>query len=354
MSSPPTPRTQGGSTRRLGKPPAAAQRRSARVGSAASEAPAGTRLRRWSASLVASVCLHVIVLLVASVGWARSVPLVMPPAYVLRPAWVEAEVIGPEESAEPAAEAQATDSTEPGLEDRAQGPLAGEPSATAGAALSSAAPQQLEPPPPAAPTGPKPKDEPGGEHGRRGSRATHANAPAAGSAAPGAGQSDVPPGEGGGFKRSREPDLGDRFTHDLPSFAQALAAWRDAPFGETGEVELWLALDAEGRIALPGREAVERREGKRAVLVESIRRTVDGLYASFSLPGGVAGPGKLHLRVRARVSDLPPPPQPRERVEVGSTPLVQGRASAYFTLEGGRHVEFTVELLRVEREADVR
>jgi hypothetical protein len=375
MPSHSTHRTPRRSARRLGGRPAAAQQRSASVGRAADRATAGTPLRRWSASLVASVGLHVIVLLVASVGWARSVPLVMPPPYVVRPAWVEAEVLGAEDSVDPAAAVQATDSVEPGLEEREQGPLAGDPSAAEAPAPTSAASQRLEPaaptakpaaspapaagqpapsttvPAPAAPAGPQPKAEPGSEHGRHGSGAAHADGPAAGSAAPGRGPSDVPPGEGGGYKRSRDPDLGDRFTHDLPSFAQALSAWRDAPLGETGEVQLVLALDAEGKIALPGREAVERLDGRRAVLVESIRRTVDGLYASFALPGGVAGPGKLWLRVRARVSDLPAPPQPRERVEVGSTPLALGRASAYFTLEGGRHVEFTVELVRVEREA---
>jgi hypothetical protein len=115
-------------------------------------------------------------------------------------------------------------------------------------------------------------------------------------------------------------------------------------------VQFVLAIDADGRIALGGRDAVERSEGRRAPLGESIRRTIDGLYATFSLTQGQAGPGKLRLRARARVSDLPPPAEPRERVEVGSTPLELGRASAYFTLEGGRHVRFEVELVAVERE----
>jgi len=314
---------------------------------------------RSLAALLASVCLHAILVLAASVGWARTVPLVMPPAFAIRERWVETEVLDGDESADRSTQAQASDSVDPGLEDRAQGPLAGDPTATP--ILPPAPPKHPSPPrgKPAAAggdaastasAGPAPKAAPPSEPRASGSGTEHAGDPASGNAAPGRGPNDLGVGEGGGFKRSRDPDLADRFTHDLPSFAQALAAWRDAPLGDTGEVQFVLAIDAAGRITLAGREAVERSEGKRAPLGESIRRTIDGLYATFSLTEGQAGPGKLRLRARARVSDLPPPAQPRERVEVGSAQLERGRARAYFTLEGGRHVEFEVELLAVERE----
>jgi hypothetical protein len=331
--------------------------------------------RRSLAALLGSVCLHAILVLGASVGWARSVPLAMPGPFVVRASWVEADLIAGDELSQTADEdeAQASDRMDPGLEDRAQGPPAGDPatnsrtplgpapSAASAVAASPAPKPTVRPAPPAgrraplgkpaapaAPMGPSAEDEPPGAP--RGIGAAAVRDPGASSTTAAQGRTDVTPGEGGGFERSRDPDVGDRFTHDLPSFAQALVAWREAPLGETGEVELVLVLDAEGKIASPGHEAVERNTGKRAALVESIRRTIDGLYASFSLPGGVAGPGKLRLRVNARVSDLPAPAQPRERVEVGSTRFEQGRARAFFTLEGGRHVEFEVELVRTERQ----
>jgi hypothetical protein len=158
----------------------------------------------------------------------------------------------------------------------------------------------------------------------------------------------------------------ERFNHDLPSLAFGVPSWGGLSAGESGQVTIVLALDERGELAARGHEALtaERCESRRASPVEarcartraayeSVRRTIDGLYGRFELPGSPPGAGQVRLGIVATVSGVatggPSAAAAADQpVEVGSTPIADKRASAHFVRSDGQRVDFALQILAVD------
>jgi len=157
-------------------------------------------------------------------------------------------------------------------------------------------------------------------------------------------------GEGDGGHARTAPSLAARFTKELAPYAAHVPAWETLPVGQTASVEVTLELDAAGHV-VRDRDPVAGITDAPESIVESVRRTQKSLLLVFSLPDHPVGAGTVTLRMRADVSDRPPP-SPSASLDPNGIEYAftfEGKTgTATFTLASGRHVELTVEVVRVE------
>jgi hypothetical protein len=180
--------------------------------------------------------------------------------------------------------------------------------------------------------------------------ATPATAPAQSSNASGAGTGDGTSNEGDGGHARTAPSLAARFTKELAPYAAHVPSWQTMPTGATASAEITLELDADGHV-VKDRDPLEGVVGAPDAIAESVRRTQKSMLLVFSLPDRPVGAGTVTLRIRGDVSDRDPPSNKDSLdpngIEYAFT-FEGKKGAATFTLASGRHVELSVEIVRVE------
>ncbi|MEP7125913.1 MAG: hypothetical protein ABJE95_33585 [Byssovorax sp.] len=132
--------------------------------------------------------------------------------------------------------------------------------------------------------------------------------------------------------------LGRAFTHSIAVACQSDAGWAKLPVGEAGAIEVALSVDESGRVT--GFRSLDRDPPKQ--LLALVKRTIALIDSgTFELKGSI-GAGVEVLRIQASVSDL------TADVAGGMVALSNGDGKAAFTQEGGRHVEVTLRVLKIE------
>ena len=120
--------------------------------------------------------------------------------------------------------------------------------------------------------------------------------------------------------------------------SQSDAGWAKLPVGDAGAIEVAITVDEGGRIT--GSRALDRDPPKQ--LLALVKRTIALIDAgTFELKGSL-GAGAEVLRIQATLSDV------ATDVAGGATALSFGEGKSAFTQEGGRHVEVTVKVVKVE------
>lgn len=144
--------------------------------------------------------------------------------------------------------------------------------------------------------------------------------------------------EGAGSVR----DLGRAFTRAIPPACQADAAWSKLSVGDGGAIEVAIAVDETGHIT--GFKPLS--EDAPGHLVALVKRTLALLDAgTFAVRSGAVSAGTEVLRIRASLHDI-------DESELGgaaglSFAYERSKGKAGFTQPGGRHVEVSVEVVRV-------
>jgi outer membrane biosynthesis protein TonB len=135
--------------------------------------------------------------------------------------------------------------------------------------------------------------------------------------------------------------LGRAFTRAIPAACQADPGWGKLPVGEAGAIEVAITIDETGHIT--GYKPLASDPPTQ--LLALVKRTIALLDAgTFALKGSV-GAGVEVLRIQAGVSDL-------DAAEAGGVAALSfGEGKAAFTQEGGRHVEVTLRVVKVETPA---
>ena len=139
-------------------------------------------------------------------------------------------------------------------------------------------------------------------------------------------------------------DIGNAFTRAIAPANQADAAWSKLSVGPAGTVDIAISVDESGHVG----DAEPVSKVAPTLLVALAKRTLLLLRGGvFHLKGGEATAGRQILRLHADVSDVD-----ASAVLGGTIDLAfsyeRGRGKAAFTRPGGRHVEVSVTLLRVE------
>ncbi len=169
----------------------------------------------------------------------------------------------------------------------------------------------------------------------------------AGAAASGDAAGDGGSGPGDAGHARSAPSVAPRFTKELAAYAAHVPGWEEAPLGATATVEITIELDGDGHV-VRSRDPVLGVASPDALLTESARRTVKALLVVLSLPGHPVGAGTVVMRVQGTVSDREPP-RDADPNGIAYAFQFEGKSgAAWFTLASGRHVEITVEVLRVE------
>jgi hypothetical protein len=181
---------------------------------------------------------------------------------------------------------------------------------------------------------------------RASARASGAGARDATSA--GVGESAAAPAGGSSFGAEGEAgvrDLGRAFTRAIPPACDSDPAWATLPAGDAGRIEIAVELSAAGRVA--GWQPTSREPPRH--LVALARRTVAMLEAgTFSVRAGTVGAGRQVLEVSARTSDVAEVGDEAARAIGLRYTYEAGRGTASFTQVGGRRVDVTVRVVRVE------
>ena len=134
--------------------------------------------------------------------------------------------------------------------------------------------------------------------------------------------------------------LGRGFARSISAACVGDSGWGKLPLGEVGTIEVAITVDESGRIT--GFKPLDRGHEPPKQLVALVKRTIALIDAgTFELKGFV-GAGVEILRIQASVSDV------AADVEGGVTALSFGEGKAAFTQEGGRHVEVTLRVVKVE------
>jgi hypothetical protein len=137
-------------------------------------------------------------------------------------------------------------------------------------------------------------------------------------------------------------DLGKAFTRAIPVAGQGDPAWSKLATGDAGVLEFTINIDETGHIkpwTPPTGEAPKQ-------LVALVKRTLPLLEAgTFGLRPGAVSAGTEVLRIHATLSDV-------DASEAGGAAKLShdydhGKGKAAFTLTSGRHVEITVEVVKV-------
>jgi hypothetical protein len=176
-----------------------------------------------------------------------------------------------------------------------------------------------------------------------------ASADAAEARSPKPGASGGAPGGAGGEFGAEGPggvrDLGRAFTRAIPPASDSDATWAKLPAGDAGSIEISIDVDEAGRIA--GWRPNEKDPPRH--LVQMVKRTMALLEAgTFAVRSGAVGAGSQVLVLRARLSDVEVPEEHNGGAFNLKWTFEAGRGTASFTQIGGRHVEVTVKVLRVE------
>ncbi len=166
---------------------------------------------------------------------------------------------------------------------------------------------------------------------------------------------DVPAkGSSGSFGAEGSPsvrDLGRAFTRALPPACDSDATWAKLAVGSAGSIEVAVIIDEEGK--LNGFETLSKNPP--AHLINAMKRTLALLKGGlFALQGGSVTSGRQMLRLSVELSDT----TVTEDEAAGASAF--GLASewkdkkgvASFTQRSGRHVEISVEFVRVEPRKD--
>ena len=132
--------------------------------------------------------------------------------------------------------------------------------------------------------------------------------------------------------------LGRGFARSIAAACVGDGGWGKLPVGDVGAIDVAITVDESGRIT--GSRALDREPPKQ--LTALVKRTIALIDSgTFELKGSV-GAGVEILHIQASVSDV------ATDVAGGATALSFGEGKAAFTQEGGRHVEVTVRVVKVE------
>ena len=132
--------------------------------------------------------------------------------------------------------------------------------------------------------------------------------------------------------------LGRGFARSIAAACVGDGGWGKLPVGDAGSIEVAITVDESGRIT--GFRSLDRDPPKQMLAL--VKRTIALIDSgTFELKGSV-GAGVEILRIQAGVSDV------ATDVEGGATSLSFGEGKAAFTQEGGRHVEVTLRVVKVE------
>jgi hypothetical protein len=138
-------------------------------------------------------------------------------------------------------------------------------------------------------------------------------------------------------------DLGRAFTRAIPPACQADPIWSKLAPGDAGKLEITITIDETGHIT--GYKPAKGDAPQQLLAV--VKRTIALLDAgTFALRSGVVSAGNEVLRIRAVVSDV-------DESEMGGAAGLafsyeRGKGEARFTQPGGRQVEVSVAVVRVE------
>lgn len=142
-------------------------------------------------------------------------------------------------------------------------------------------------------------------------------------------------------------NLGDAFTRALPPACDSDKVWGTLAAGSAGSIEVALNVDEEGKVT--GFEPLTTNPP--AHLISAVKRTVANLKRSMAMMrAGSVNPGKHVLRLSAKLSDeAVTEEEVNGAAAFGLDSKWEGRKGvASFTQASGRHVEITVEFVRVQ------
>lgn len=207
---------------------------------------------------------------------------------------------------------------------------------------------------PTAPDKPVAQDEPAPEPEKKPAKtAKHAKPTApvpasAGSAEAAPDASAKAPG-GGSFGAEGAPsvrDLGRAFTRALPPACDSDKTWATLPAGSAGAIEVVVNISDEGRIT--GFEPITKDPPRH--LTNAVKRTLALLQGGiFAIAGGSVTAGQQVLRLSVELSDTTVSEEDASGAAAfGLASRWEGKKGvASFTQMSGRHVEITVEFVRV-------
>ncbi len=223
----------------------------------------------------------------------------------------------------------------------------------------SATPEPKDPPPanqdkPSDPNKPVARDEPVPEPDKKPARTAKRNKPTP--AAPAAASpSDAPPDgsakapSGGSFGAEGTAsvrDLGRAFTRAMPPACDSDKVWGTLAVGSAGSIEVVVTIGEEGKIS--GFEPITKNPTTH--LMNTVKRTLALLQGGvFAIAGGSVTAGRQVLRLSVELSDVAvTEDEAKSATAFGLESHWEGRKGvASFTQSGGRHVEITVEFVRV-------
>lgn len=216
--------------------------------------------------------------------------------------------------------------------------------------------------PPASPEQDKPtaqdkpvaQDEPAPETEKKPARtAKHAKptlpVPASAGSAEAAPDASAKSSSGGSFGAEGAPsvrDLGRAFTRALPPACDSDKTWATLPAGSAGSIDVVVNISDEGRIT--GFEPMTKDPPRH--LTNAVKRTLALLQGGiFAIAGGSVTAGQQVLRLSVELSDTTVSEEDASGAAAfGLASRWEGKKGvASFTQMSGRHVEITVEFVRV-------
>jgi outer membrane biosynthesis protein TonB len=139
-------------------------------------------------------------------------------------------------------------------------------------------------------------------------------------------------------------DLGRAFTRAIPPACQADLTWSKLAAGEGGRIEVAIEIDETGHIT--GFKPAEDDPPKH--LLALVKRTIALLEAgTFALRGGSVSRGTEVLRIQASMRDVGVDDGEAGGAAGLSFAYDRGKGKAGFTQAGGRHVDVSVEVVKV-------
>ncbi len=141
-------------------------------------------------------------------------------------------------------------------------------------------------------------------------------------------------------------DLGRAFTRAMPPACDSDKAWGTLAVGNAGSIEVAVTISEEGKIS--GFEPITKNPP--AHLVNTVKRTLALLQGGvFAIAGGSVSSGRQVLRLSVELSDTAvTEDEAKSATAFGLESRWEGKKGvASFTQSSGRHVEITVEFVRV-------